>query len=159
MLILRFLTIIQRITSNHTDNKHTASCVSPLVDTYRHPILEIQIQIRITYFISFQNDIDLEPKDQNDKTPLNLAISHRHMDIVYTLHAAIKKRSGWLPSVSEIWGLLFGKAGNSKAPLLFFVSSVLLWGYPMYIVRVSVFLIIIINVILWAKYLTQVNFS
>ncbi|XP_060530846.1 uncharacterized protein LOC132704691 [Cylas formicarius] len=83
-----------------------------------------------------KSNIDLEPKDKNDKTPLMLAVGHRHMDIVDVLHAAIKRRSGWLPPVNEIWGVLFGRAGNSKAPLVFFMSSVLLWGYPMYIIRV-----------------------
>ncbi|XP_066145241.1 uncharacterized protein Patsas [Euwallacea fornicatus] len=83
-----------------------------------------------------KHDIDMEPKDKNDKTPLNLAVGHRHMDIIDVLQVAIKRRSGWFPPVSEIWGLLFGRAGNSKIPLIFFVSSVLLWGYPMYFIRV-----------------------
>lgn len=85
-----------------------------------------------------QNDVDLEPRDKNDKTPLNLAVGHRHMDIVDVLQAAIKRRSGWFPPVGEVWGLLFGRAGNSKIPLIFFMSSVLLWSYPMYVIRVSI---------------------
>lgn len=32
--------------------------------------------------------------------------------------------------------MLFGGAGESKGPLLLFLGSVLLWGYPMYIIRV-----------------------
>lgn len=31
--------------------------------------------------------------------------------------------------------LLFGGAGNSKGPLLLFMISVLLWGYPMYLLK------------------------
>lgn len=31
--------------------------------------------------------------------------------------------------------LLFGGAGNSKGPLLLFMGSVLLWGYPMYLLK------------------------
>lgn len=66
-----------------------------------------------------------------------LAQSHRHGDIVQVLQIEKKRRSSWFPSFNEVWGLLFGKAGNSKIPLLFFMVSVLLWGYPMYIIRVS----------------------
>lgn len=40
--------------------------------------------------------------------------------------------------LSEIWGLLFGGAGNSKGPLLLFVCSVLLWCYPMYVVNFAI---------------------
>ncbi|GJQ65553.1 hypothetical protein Trydic_g7653 [Trypoxylus dichotomus] len=82
-----------------------------------------------------KNNLDLEPLDKNDKTPLMLAQSHRHGDIVQVLQIEKKRKSSWFPSLSEVWGLLFGKAGNSKLPLLFFMVSVLLWGYPMYIVR------------------------
>jgi len=32
--------------------------------------------------------------------------------------------------------LLFGGAGDSKGPLLLLMGSVLLWGYPMYLLRV-----------------------
>ncbi|CAH1281682.1 unnamed protein product [Diabrotica balteata] len=82
-----------------------------------------------------KSNINLEPLDKNDKTPLMLAQSHRHNDIVELLHTEKKRRSSWFPPLNEVWGLLFGKAGNSKAPLIFFMSSVLLWGYPMYIIR------------------------
>lgn len=71
-----------------------------------------------------------------------LAQGHRHSEIVQILHAEKKRRSSWFPPVNEFWGLLFGKAGNSKAPLLFFMCSVLLWAYPMYIVRVSMLIVI-----------------
>lgn len=84
----------------------------------------------------FQNSIELEPLDKNDKTPLMLAQSHRHSDIVQVLQAEKKRRSSWFPPISDIWGLLYGRAGNSKCPLLIFMVSVLLWGYPMYIIRV-----------------------
>lgn len=85
-----------------------------------------------------KNNLDLEPKDKNGKTPLMLAQSHRHGDVVKMLYNVIKKRSRWMPPLSEIWGLLFGGAGDSKGPLLLFVCSVLLWGYPMYMIRVSI---------------------
>ena len=32
--------------------------------------------------------------------------------------------------------LLFGGAGDSKGPLLLLMGSVILWGYPMYLLRV-----------------------
>lgn len=79
----------------------------------------------------------MEPLDKNDKTPLMLALSHRHDDIVQVLQTEKKRRSSWLPGINELWGILYGKAGNSKIPLLFFMCSVLLWAYPMYILRVT----------------------
>lgn len=66
-----------------------------------------------------------------------LAQSHRHSDIVHVLQTEKKRRSRWFPPITELWGLLFGGAGDSKVPLLFFMGSVLLWGYPMYIIRVN----------------------
>ena len=33
---------------------------------------------------------------------------------------------------------MFGQSGRTKGPLLFFLGSVLLWAYPMYLLRVSV---------------------
>lgn len=53
------------------------------------------------------------------------------------LRTELKRKSRWIPPISEIWGLIFGGAGDSKGPLLLFMGSVLLWGYPMYIIRVS----------------------
>jgi palmitoyltransferase ZDHHC13/17 len=47
----------------------------------------------------------------------------------------LQKKSRWFPALSEIWGWIFGGAGNSKGPLFLFLISVLLWGYPMYIIR------------------------
>ncbi|CAO1350753.1 unnamed protein product [Diamesa hyperborea] len=64
-----------------------------------------------------------------------LAQSHRHYEIVKLLQNEMKKKSRWFPPLSEIWGLIFGGGGNSKGPLLLFLCSVLLWGYPMYIIR------------------------
>lgn len=65
-----------------------------------------------------------------------LAQSHRYSDVVQILQAEKKRRSSWFPPISDIWGLLYGRAGNSKCPLAIFMVSVLLWGYPMYIIRV-----------------------
>uniref|UniRef100_A0A1B0FEF2 Palmitoyltransferase n=1 Tax=Glossina morsitans morsitans TaxID=37546 RepID=A0A1B0FEF2_GLOMM len=82
-----------------------------------------------------KSNLDLEPRDKNGKTPIMLAQAHQHQDIVRVLYNEVKKKSRWLPSVSEIWGWLFGGAGDSKGPLLLFLFSVLLWGYPMYMIR------------------------
>lgn len=45
----------------------------------------------------------MEPKDKNGKTPLVLAKSHRHDEIVQVLSGEQKKRTRWMPSISEIW--------------------------------------------------------
>lgn len=81
-----------------------------------------------------------------------LAQSHRHAEVVKLLTKEMKRKSHWMPPLSELWALLFGGAGDSKGPLLFFLVSVLLWGYPMYVFRVSVFLScdIIVNIIISA---------
>lgn len=65
-----------------------------------------------------------------------LAQSHRHAEVVKLLQKEMKRKSHWMPPLSELWALLFGGAGESKGPLLFFLFSVLLWGYPMYVIRV-----------------------
>ncbi|XP_047520141.1 probable protein S-acyltransferase 23 isoform X1 [Pieris napi] len=83
----------------------------------------------------FQVKAELEPRDKNGKTPLMLAQSHRHAEVVKLLQKEMKRKSHWMPPLSELWALLFGGAGDSKGPLLFFLGSVLLWGYPMYIIR------------------------
>ncbi|XP_041988305.1 probable protein S-acyltransferase 23 [Aricia agestis] len=77
---------------------------------------------------------ELEPRDKNGKTPLMLAQAHRHTEVVALLQKELKRRAHPL-QLSELWALLFGGAGDSKGPLLFFLVSVLLWGYPMYIIR------------------------
>ncbi|KAJ1519451.1 hypothetical protein ONE63_004741 [Megalurothrips usitatus] len=82
-----------------------------------------------------KSKIELEPRDKNGKTPLMLAKSHQHNDIVQVLTSERNRRSRWMPPINEIWGLMFGGAGNSKGPLLFFLGSLLLWEYPMYLFR------------------------
>jgi hypothetical protein len=53
--------------------------------------------------VSFQSKIELEPKDKNGKTPLLLAKSHRHSDIVQVLVIEKKRRARWMPPVFEMW--------------------------------------------------------
>ncbi|EDW80216.2 uncharacterized protein Dwil_GK21079 [Drosophila willistoni] len=82
-----------------------------------------------------KSQLDLEPRDKNGKTPIMLAQAHQHQDVVRLLYGEVKKKSRWIPSVSESWGWIFGGAGDSKGPLFLFLFSVLLWGYPMYMIR------------------------
>lgn len=82
-----------------------------------------------------KRNLELEPKDKNEKTPLMLAHSHRHYEVVKLLHNEMKKKSRWMPPISEVWSWIFGEAGDSRGPLCLFLFSVLLWGYPMYIIR------------------------
>jgi len=59
--------------------------------------------------------------------------------------------------------LLFGGAGNSKGPLLLFMISVLLWGYPMYLLkcipltwnllRLSHYFFIYWNIFMWISWI------
>lgn len=103
----------------------------------------------VTYIIIyFQVKAELEPRDKNGKTPLMLAQSHRHAEVVKLLQKEMKRKSHWMPPLSELWAMLFGGAGQSKGPLLFFLVSVLLWGYPMYIIRVNLQLLTVNNVII-----------
>lgn len=114
--------------------------------------------------LSEKSNIELEPLDKNGKTPLMLARSHRHNDIVQILQSEKKKRSSWFPPITDVWGSLFGKNGHSKVPLFFFLGSVLLWGYPMYIIRVipitwnilraSHYCFIYWNVVMWVCWIT-----
>uniref|UniRef100_A0ABD2W6N1 Palmitoyltransferase n=1 Tax=Trichogramma kaykai TaxID=54128 RepID=A0ABD2W6N1_9HYME len=109
-------------------------------------------------------DVELEPRDRNGKTPLQLAQAHRHLDIVRLLQAEQRRRARCLPPVLQrLWALLFGGAGRSKGPLLLFVGSVLLWGYPMYLykcvpmtwdlLRASHYCFIYWNVLMWLSWL------
>ena len=42
---------------------------------------------------------------------------------------------------------MFGPPGNSKGALLFFLVNIVLWGYPMYIIKVRICLIIHFNLL------------
>lgn len=55
-----------------------------------------------------KSKIELEPRDKNGKTPLQLAKSHRHSEIVRILQAEQKRRARWIPPINELWfGFLF----------------------------------------------------
>lgn len=109
-----------------------------------------------------KSQLELEPRDKNGKTPIMLAQAHQHQDVVRLLYGEVKKKSRWIPSVSESWGWLFGGAGDSKGPLFLFLFSVLLWGYPMYMIRAipitwnilrrSHYCFIYWNVVMWVSW-------
>ena len=80
--------------------------------------------------------MDLEPRDRNRKTPLDLAAKHGHEDIIKFLETEKRRRNSFLPVFLDIWTLVFGQSGRTKGPVLFFMGSVLLWAYPMYFLRV-----------------------
>ncbi|XP_058790937.1 uncharacterized protein LOC131664087 [Phymastichus coffea] len=82
-----------------------------------------------------KSKVALEPRDKNGKSPLQLAQGRRHAEVVRLLQAEARRRARWLPPAAELWALLFGGAGASKGPLLLFLASVLLWGYPMYLLK------------------------
>ena len=84
-----------------------------------------------------QSTVELEPRDRNRKTPLELAAKHGHQDIIKYLEQEKRRRNTFLPIFLDIWTLVFGQSAKSRGPLLFFLGSVLLWAYPMYLLRVS----------------------
>lgn len=50
-----------------------------------------------------KSKIELGPRDKNGKTPLQLAKSHRHSDVVGILEGEQKRRSRWVPPINELW--------------------------------------------------------
>jgi len=106
-----------------------------------------------------KSSVELEPRDRNRKTPLDLAAKHGHEDIIKFLEGEKRRRNTFLPVFLDIWTLVFGQSGRTKGPLLFFIGSVLLWAYPMYFLRCipvtweslpqTHYTFIVMNVIMW----------
>jgi ankyrin repeat protein len=67
--------------------------------------LTFNLYSRICNFLCaiYQSKIELEPRDKNGKTPLMLAKSHRHQDVVQVLQAEYKRRARCVPPLNEIW--------------------------------------------------------
>ncbi|XP_076331772.1 uncharacterized protein LOC143236945 isoform X2 [Tachypleus tridentatus] len=78
--------------------------------------------------------VEIDPLDDHKRKPLDIAQARRHTAVVKYLERELQKRQSLLPRI-DIWQIVFGPAGNSKGPLLFFLCSVFLWGYPMYLFR------------------------
>ena len=55
------------------------------------------------------------------------------------LHQPTQQKQSCAAEVCDLCfrSIIFGPPGNTKGPLLFFLVSVLLWGYPMYIFKVG----------------------
>ena len=110
-----------------------------------------------------KSTVELEPRDRNRKTPLELAAKHGHQDIIKFLEQEKRRRNTFLPVFLDIWTLVFGQSAKSRGPLLFFLGSVLLWAYPMYFLRcVPVtwhllpalhYIFIIVNLVMWLSIL------
>jgi len=110
-----------------------------------------------------KSTVELEPRDRNRKTPLELAAKHGHQDIMKFLEEEKRRRSTFLPIFLDIWTLVFGQSAKSRGPLLFFLGSVLLWAYPMYLLRcvpatwdllpVLHYIFIMFNIIMWISLL------
>ncbi|XP_078602181.1 uncharacterized protein LOC144876588 [Branchiostoma floridae x Branchiostoma japonicum] len=85
-----------------------------------------------------EDDVEVDLEDKNGKTPLMLAIGRKHHSIEAYLKNRLERKRTILGSMPKFdWStLLWGPPGNSKGALLFFICSVLFWGYPMYIFKV-----------------------
>nr|KAG5707786.1 hypothetical protein BaRGS_015946 [Batillaria attramentaria] len=81
-----------------------------------------------------QDGVEIDLADKNGKTPLMLAVGRKHEPVVAYLKKEAQYRNSVLPRI-DCWSIIFGPPGNTKGPLLFFLISVLLWGYPMYIIK------------------------
>ncbi|XP_054755379.2 uncharacterized protein LOC129261337 [Lytechinus pictus] len=81
-----------------------------------------------------QDGVEVDLEDHNHKTPLLLAKGRNHTEIMGYLDKETKNIKSVIPRI-DLKTIMFGPPGNSKAPFLFFVISVLFWGYPMYVIR------------------------
>lgn len=63
----------------------------------------IENWVFVIFLCVYQSKIELEPRDKNGKTPLMLAKSHRHQDVVQVLQAEYKRRARCVPPLNEIW--------------------------------------------------------
>jgi len=110
-----------------------------------------------------KSTVELEPRDRNRKTPLDLAAKHGHQDIIKFLESEKRRRNTFLPVFLDIWTLVFGQSGRTRGPLLFFLGSVLLWAYPMYFLRCipvtwhllphTHYIFIVVNLVMWISLL------
>ncbi|XP_041356884.1 palmitoyltransferase AKR1-like isoform X2 [Gigantopelta aegis] len=81
-----------------------------------------------------QDGVDIDLPDKNGKTPIMLATGRKHENIIIYLKKETKFRTSFFPRI-DIWAIMFGPPGNSKGALLFFLINIVLWGYPMYIIK------------------------
>ena len=55
----------------------------------------------------FQSSVDLEPRDRNRRTPMDLAAKHGHEDIIKFLENEKRRRNTFLPVFLDIWWTCF----------------------------------------------------
>ena len=60
---------------------------------------EYTVDIKIFH----QSTVELEPRDRNRKTPLDLAAKHGHQDIIKFLESEKRRRNTFLPVFLDIW--------------------------------------------------------
>ncbi|KAF6027765.1 hypothetical protein EB796_013929 [Bugula neritina] len=81
-----------------------------------------------------RDGIELDLKDKNGKTPYLLAAGRKHDKVMTYLKKKIDKNHSILGKV-ELKTLIFGPPGNSKYPIIFFISVLLFWAYPIYLLK------------------------
>ncbi|XP_062520606.1 uncharacterized protein LOC134195575 [Corticium candelabrum] len=75
--------------------------------------------------------VELRGKDKNGKTPVILAEGRKHKHIIRFL----KQKMSFRSSVN-FRNLLFGTEGKQKIALWFYITLVVFWGYPTYLLKV-----------------------
>ncbi|XP_046576707.1 probable protein S-acyltransferase 23 isoform X1 [Haliotis rubra] len=81
-----------------------------------------------------QDSVEIDLADKNSKTPLMLAVGRKHENIISYLKKEARFKASVFPRI-DCWAIMFGPPGNSKGALLFFLISVVCWGYPMYLIK------------------------
>ena len=61
-----------------------------------------------------KSSVELEPRDRNRKTPLDLAAKHGHEDIIKFLESEKRRRNTFLPVFLDIWYVFTQKTLHSS---------------------------------------------
>jgi ankyrin repeat protein len=61
------------------------------------------LQIFSPLLFVLQSSVDLEPRDRNRRTPMDLAAKHGHEDIIKFLENEKRRRNTFLPVFLDIW--------------------------------------------------------
>ncbi|XP_033104684.1 probable protein S-acyltransferase 23 isoform X2 [Anneissia japonica] len=81
-----------------------------------------------------QDGVEIDRPDHNHKTPMMLAQGRNHKDLITYLEGESKIKASFIPRIN-FKSIIFGPAGKSKGPFLFYIFNVLFWGYPMYMFK------------------------
>uniref|UniRef100_UPI00358E52FF uncharacterized protein n=1 Tax=Myxine glutinosa TaxID=7769 RepID=UPI00358E52FF len=82
-----------------------------------------------------QDPVDLHVLDKQGNSPLDLARGRRYNGILLHLSRAQKCSSRYSIKL-DLRFLVCGPPGRSRIPVLFFIGSLLLWLYPLYMIEV-----------------------